>query len=122
MPDKVQVLGVYTLKGLGGVHLIEVLIHAKPSEFDVGDFTQADSGLPESNWQAAYDELYLSADGTLVIGTDVDLPEEDSAPTRLLFSFDSLKQKHSLITPFGKVPLPGPELLPDRLKPIVTGE
>jgi len=122
MPDKVQVLGVYTLKGSGAVRLIEVLILAKPSEFDVGDFTQADSGLPESNWQAAYDELYLSADGTLVIGTDVDLPEEDSAPTRLLFSFDSLKVKQPLITPFGKVPLPGPELLPDRLKSIVTGE
>ena len=122
MPDKVQVLGVYTLKGLRGVHLIEVLIQAKPSQFDVGNFTQADPGLPELNWQAAYDELYLSADGTLVIGTDADLPEEDSAPTRLLFSFDSLKLKQHLITPFGKVPLPGPELLPDRIKLIVAGE
>jgi hypothetical protein len=65
--------------------LLEIIVNAPPSDFDVSDFTQEVPGQPRENWQAAYDEYYLSDQGDMIIGDFLHVPKSDVSVTRLTF-------------------------------------
>ena len=41
----VEIIGVYTIEGQNDVHLIEMLVKAKYTDFDIGEFTQEQVGV-----------------------------------------------------------------------------
>jgi hypothetical protein len=120
MQERVIVIGVYPVQESKNVHMIEVLVNARPSEFDVGKFTQENPSLARDNWQVAWDEHYLNEAGDAVIGDYFDKPsDDDTESTRLVFYLFGIDFARPLLTPFGPVPLPKPTAMPKRLKEIV---
>jgi hypothetical protein len=119
MTTDVQVLGVYDVPQNTDVSLVEVLVQAKPSEVEVGEFTQEEPDTPRDSWQAAYMERYLNETGDTVIGDDMDLPGDDKSPTRLTFFMYYLDTTRPMLTPFGEVNLSQRIAVPDRLKDII---
>ena len=112
-----KILGVYEIKGVPDVHLIEVLISVPPSCVDVSSFTQKDDNLPTDSWQVAYDELYLNKEGTRVIGAFGDQDKlSGETETRIVFFMHYLDLSRPLQTPFGDVPLMEPTNMPARLR------
>lgn len=122
MKGKVEVIGVYSVEVTKEVHLVEVLVQALPSSFDVSDFTQEIKGQPKSNWQVAYDEYYLNSNGNAIIGDSLRIPKEETAMTRMTFYLYFIDFNKPLITPFGNVSLPRPTTMPARLKDIINFE
>jgi len=119
MSTNIQVLGTYNVPQNSDVSLIEVLVQARPSDIDVGQFTQEEPGTSRDSWQVAYMERYLNETGEMVIGDDMDLPSQDESPTRLTFFMYYLDTARPLLTPFGEVNLPQRIAAPDRLKDII---
>lgn len=113
----IEVIGVYPINE--DVHLIEVRLQAKPSELDMGKFTQENPDLPRGSWQVAYDEQYLNESGDQVIGDGSNMPEEDRAPTRVAFFLYFVTFNTPLRTPMEEIRLPSPTPLPERLKNII---
>lgn len=109
----IEVIGVYKVNE--DVHLIEVSVSNKPSEVDVGGFTQEVEGEPRENWQVAYDEQYLNETGDELL---VD-PPQDNVPFRLIFFLYFVNFDAPLLTPFGKEKLPHPVDLPERLQNVI---
>ena len=122
MPDKVIIIGIYPVQENKDAHMIEVLVNAQPSEFDVGKFTQENPSLPQDNWQVAWDEHYLNESGDTVIGDYFNKPGNDAESTRLVFYLFGLDFERPLLTPFDPVPLPRPTPMPKRLEEIVHFE
>jgi hypothetical protein len=116
MAAETRVLGVYEVGSSSDVHLIEAEVDGRPTEVDVGLFTQENPALPEASWQVAYDERYLSEDGTEAGYSPSDVP--DAEPTRLAFFLHFLDFDRPIRTPGGEVMLPPPQPTPDRLKQI----
>ncbi|ARU59945.1 hypothetical protein CBW65_01875 [Tumebacillus avium] len=116
---KVELIGLYHVPENVDLLLVEVLVDAKPSVFDAGEFTQEDERLPKESWQVAYDELYLNADGNELIGDFMRKPEVDTVPARLVFFMYFLDVRKPLLTPFGQVELTEPTKMPDRLLKLV---
>jgi hypothetical protein len=98
------------------VHLIEAEVDARPTDVDVGRFTQEDPALPQAFWQVAYEERYLNEDGTEAGYSPRDAP--DAAPPRLAFFLHFIDFDRPIRTPAGDVMLPPPQPTPDRLKQI----
>jgi hypothetical protein len=111
----VEVVGVYGVPGEPVVHLVEVVVDRRPSEVDVGAFTQEEPGSPREDWQVPWMEHYLNADGTRLAAEVFEVPDDDVGPTRLAFFLHFLAFDRSLITPFGEVELPAPRSMPGRL-------
>ena len=63
-----KLLGFYLINPSENIYLFEFLINEKPASIDLSLFCQKSKKLPESSWQTAYDEHYLSIDGNSVIG------------------------------------------------------
>ena len=116
----VEIIGVYAVND--EVHLIELKVDRKPSEVNVEGFTQEVQGVSEEEWQVAYDEYYLNDDGEITIGDFFNKPEKNSSPTRLTFFLYFVDFTTPLSTPYGKVDLPSPSLMPKRLKDIIDFE
>lgn len=98
---------------LWSIYLIEVIIEGAGCRIDLGDFTQAEEGLPPSEWQVAYDEKFMDATGTVLMEEPV--PEE---PMRAAFFFHCLDFAKPLLSPAGPLQLPEPLPMPDRLRPL----
>jgi hypothetical protein len=122
MSDKVTVIGVYPVPGNTDVHMIEVLVNARPSEFDVGKFTQENPSLPQDSWQVAWSEYYLNESGDIVIGDYFNEPSGDTESTRLVFYLFDIVFEYLLLTPFGPVSLPKSTSMPKRLERIISFE
>lgn len=78
--------------------------------------------LSKEEWQVAYDEYYLNETGDITIVDFFKKPEKNSSPTRLTFFFYFVDFTTPLSTPYGKVDLPSPSLMPKRLKDIIDFE
>ena len=98
--------------------LIEMVLDVALSEIDWMNIVVPDENLDEDEWQCAYMEQYLNADGTEKLCEIYDEPEEDVCPCRVAFFIydDGLPTLH---TPYGDFPLSGEEELPPRLKEII---
>lgn len=118
----VQLLGVYHVRQSPNVHLIELLIKKPPNEVDISTFTQKNELLPESCWQAAYDEHYLSEDGTSVIGTFCDQNNVRGTETRIAFFMHFVDFNKPLLSEFGELALSSPSPMPERLLKVITFE
>lgn len=118
----IEIIGVYTIEGQNDVHLIEMLVNAKYTDFDIGEFTQEQVGVDKSSWQVAWDEKYLNLQGTAIIGDWSKPPIEPTDLTRLTIFLHFIDFKMPLITPFGEIELKKPEKLPERLNGIIEYE
>jgi len=120
----VRVLGVYGVPAeqlpddLDGftVHLVEVVVDAPASTLDVSEFCQEDPKAPRSNWQVAYDERFLNAEGTAEEGGLA------VSPCRLAFYLHLIDFARPMRTPFGPVNLPEPTPMPERLQALFVYE
>ena len=113
----VEVVGLYPIEAPEPCHLIELIVRA--DAFDVGRITQEEPGVPENNWQVAWDAKILDASGETVVADTWSLPEPDLIPageTRFAFFFHHLDISRPLLTPLGDIQLPEPSALPDRLR------
>lgn len=118
--EKVKIIGIYPINE--EVHLLEVIVNASPSDFDVSDFTQEVLGQPRENWQVAYDEYYLSEQGDVIIGDFLHTPKGNTGVSRLAFFLYFLDFNTPLITPYGELKLPDPTSMPLRLSRIIDFE
>jgi hypothetical protein len=98
---------------LSSVVLIEVLVENRDDHFDVGDFTQP------GREQVAYDEAYLSPDGTSVLSR-LRMPEDGSL--RLAFFLHFFDPEKPLVTSYGELPTPPIQKMPDILPLLVLYE
>jgi len=117
----VEIVGLHPIPGHDDVHLLEVMVYRPAASFDVSQFTQEDPGQPRPNWQVAYDEKYLSADGASVL-SQFEAPPLAGDTARLAFFMFFLDLDRPLLTPFGPVPLPTPTPAPHRLLSIARFE
>lgn len=115
MSASVNVVGVYGVPEEPDVYLVEVVVDRRPSEVDVGAFTQEEPGSPREDWQVPWMEHYPNADGTELAAEVFEVPDDDAAPTRLAFFLRFLAFDRPLITPFGELELPAPQPMPGRL-------
>lgn len=76
-------------------HLIELRVTGP--DFDVGEVTQAENGVPRESWQAPWDEQFLD-------------------PDRVVFFFHHLDPSRPLSTPSGAVDLPPESPRPSHLE------
>lgn len=121
MNTTIDVVGVYAVAGEPNVHLVELIVRYCEGIFDLGAFTQEEAGLPESDWQVAYDEQVLDLNGTKILSGDLSRKGETDIWTgdvRLVFFFHFLNLSRPLKTPFGDVSLPQPTAMPERLSTI----
>ena len=98
---------------LSSIVLIEAVVENPDDRFDAGDFTQPGSD------QVAYDEAFLSPDGTSVISR---LRAPDTQPLRLTFFLHFFDPKKPLLTSYREVPVPPVQRMPERLKSLVPYE
>ncbi|HEY9288896.1 MAG TPA: hypothetical protein VIT43_12830 [Candidatus Dormibacteraeota bacterium] len=109
----VEVIGLHPVPGYDDAYMLEVTVQRAPASFDVGLFTQEDPNQPHSSWQVAYDERYLSPEGTTVLSWTP--PQEHGDFTRLVFFMHFLDLDGPLFTPYGPVELPAATPAPPRL-------
>jgi hypothetical protein len=118
----VEVVGVYPIDDAPEpCHLIELIIRASDA-FNVGQITQEEAGVPQENWQVAWDAKILDVSGETVVADAWSLPEPDILPaageTRLAFFFHHLDASKPLLTPLGPLHLPEASPLPSRLRAV----
>jgi hypothetical protein len=99
-PVRFVIHGVHPVETREPCHLIEVVL-PKDEKFDWGKVTQEKPKQPRENLQVAYDEQPV-----------------DEAANRWVFFFHYLDVNKPLMTPLGKVRLPAPTTLPERLASI----
>ncbi len=113
---QIDVIGIYAVEASQPCYLVELLIRQHTGPIDVGRFTQATPGQPQSNWQVPWDERVLNSDGTAdLLGRYPSKIVADGTPLRLAFFFHYLNFERPLITPAGDVILPSAETVPSRL-------
>lgn len=102
----VKVIGVYPVAGDQDTCMIEVIVKASASEFEIEMFSQ--------DGNSAYGEHYLSSDGSQVISS-----ESESQIARLVFLMNNVSVERPLFTPFGPVAMPNLTPMPGRLRGII---
>jgi len=100
MTARIVVLGVHPVEADEPCHLIEIMVEGVENRFDLGEITQEDPIQTRKNWQVPYDERLL---------------EESAGQARYAFFFHYLDLGRPLMTPFGRIPLPGPTQIPPHL-------
>jgi hypothetical protein len=118
----VQVVGVYAVKNIHHVYLIELEIGLLPSEVRVESFSQKNDAQSQSSWQAAYDEHYLDETGTKVIGRMLGNQNLPGTDTRIAFFLHDINFSKPLLWQNGEILLPLPSPMPDRLANILVYE
>jgi hypothetical protein len=106
---------------LESVVLIEVLVRDRDSRFNVNHFAQRREGFDRDNWQVAWAETYLSADGTTVVVEQFgEMPV--SGDLRLAFYIHFWDSAKPLYSSYGDVVCPAPSAMPERLEKLVPYE
>jgi hypothetical protein len=105
---------------LKSVVLIELGINNLDDKFSLNDFTQAIPGQPPENWQAPYDEAYLSPDGEAVLSHDV--KQEVYGELRIAFFLHDYNSQQPLLTSYGVLQCPTVQDMPERLQRLVPYE
>lgn len=98
---------------LDSVALLEVLVEHRDDRFQVGDFAQP------GNDQAAYDEAFLSPDGSSVLSR-WRVPE--GGTVRVVFFLHFFDPEKPLLTSYGELPVPPLQEMPERLHSLVPYE
>jgi hypothetical protein len=117
--ESIEIVGVHKVYTHDPCYLIEIIIHSSRKKIDMIDFTQEIPGVPESNWQVPYDDMFLNSEGTAVIGdVIIDGRNEELwiGDVRIAFFFHYLDETEHLRTPFGDVKLPEVTKKPKRLR------
>lgn len=104
---------------LRSVVLVELRVVDRDDSFDVADFAQEEPGEPRQNWQAAWAEAYLTADGSALAQERVSLAAPPEGDIRMAFFMHSWKTDIPLETSYGRVACPTPQPMPDRLAALV---
>ncbi|MDX1964606.1 MAG: hypothetical protein SFX18_15755 [Pirellulales bacterium] len=97
MSQWARVIGIHPIPAEEAVHLVE--LESNTSDFDFGVVTQEVFGQPQSNWQAAYDELQIGE-------------------KRFAFFFHYLDTTKPLMSAAGLLDLPPESTLPEHLQDI----
>jgi hypothetical protein len=116
--SRIEIVGVHPVDAVEPCHLVEMIIRGCKGKFDISGFTQEAPGRPMSNWQVAYMECLLNADGTAIIADDYEMqhrPELWQGDVWLAFFIHYLDLNRPLRTPFGEVTLPRSTPRPRRL-------
>ena len=95
---------------ISSIVLIEVLVVNRDNRFALGDFTQPGSD------QAAYDEAFLSLDGTTVLSR---FRPPEVEPLRLAFFLHYFDPNKPLTTSYGQLPVPPMQKMPERLQALL---
>ncbi|MBN2394939.1 MAG: hypothetical protein JXC36_00565 [Candidatus Atribacteria bacterium] len=119
--DKTELIGVYTIPNHDDVKLIELVIEENLNDFDPIQITQEQKGLDKMDWQTAYDEQYLNAEGNEIIGDDFDRPN-GLTRFRLVFFFHYLDFNKPLLSQYGLIKLKQVTDMPVRLSKIIEYE
>lgn len=98
--------------------LVEMILNTLSSEIDWSAIVVPDDSLDETEWQCAYMEQYLNADGTEKICETYYIPEPDVKPSRVAF-FIYREGSHLLRTPYGEFELESGHRTPERLRAIL---
>lgn len=95
--------------------VFEVLVSNPDATFDIGQFVQPDPLQPESRWQVAWNEKFLTVDGEklLEVGRGKTLP--NAQQFRVVFVIHSWKLNLPLQSSYGQLSLPPIQPLPERL-------
>jgi hypothetical protein len=117
-----QLIGIYQVKSMPDVSLIEIKINIPASEVNVSSFTQQDDSISKEDWQVAYDEHFLNGDGTKVIGTFIDHSNLVAAEARIAFFMYFVDVSKPLISQYGEIFLSAPIQIPERLAKIIDFE
>jgi len=106
------------LEQLASTVLIEVLVSNRNGEFRTWDFCQPRKGVPQDNWQVAWAEAFLTADGdSLLVERGGDLPEGDTL--RVAFFIHIWDPRGVLNTSYGPRTCPPVQKMPERLARLV---
>ncbi len=116
--EAAELVGVYHHPNYEMLYIIEMLIPMHPDLIDFSKFYCIDPKLPESDWQTAFGELFLSSDGSTVLGDGANKHMITDNTTRAVFGLYSEDLAVPLSTPFGAFLLSPIEKLPDRLNSI----
>ena len=101
--------------------LVEVLVRNRDGRFDMGHFTQPDESIPRENWQAAWAEAFLSADGE-VLAVDRWSSAPEVGDLRVAFFLHYWDAKRPLRSSYGDIHCPPPQAMPERLERLVPYE
>jgi hypothetical protein len=94
--------------------LIEVLVHDRDANFDVGGFTQQDPSTSDSYWQVAWAEVYLTPDGSQR-ACERWSGVADTEPLRIAFWVHFWRQELGLASSYGPVECDDAAEMPERL-------
>lgn len=97
--EQIRVLGVHPVPGQGDVNLVEIEV-AEACELDWSQITQVIKGVPESEWQVAWDERLI---------------ESNQGVNRFAFFFHRLQLNQPLKTQLGLIELPRMTITPKHL-------
>lgn len=101
--------------------LVEVLVSAVDANYKTDDFAQ-ENPQPEANWQAAWAEAYLSADGQELL-IERGKPFTFNYTTfRVAFFIHYWQHNRPIWHSYGTLPVSQPTLMPERLQKLVPYE
>ncbi|MGA2616394.1 MAG: hypothetical protein ABSF26_02215 [Thermoguttaceae bacterium] len=119
MTPRVEIIGVYPIEAAEPCHLVELWVRGSAAEFDIGKFTQEEPGQPQSNWQVPYGEKKINLSGTEIVADLWEIMGEGGdawkGDVRVAFFFHYLRPSEPMLTPFGRVAIPTPSAMPERL-------
>ncbi len=107
---------------LASTVLVEVLVSSADAKFDVSDFTQEDKQLPRENWQVAWAEAFLSADGQALLAKRGEPLPPGLENFRVAFYIHFYKVGEPLLCSYGSLPGSQPLPMPARLGQLVPYE
>ena len=113
-----KILGVYKYPQYVETYIIEMLIPARPDSIDFSAFHCIDPSSPESDWQTAFGEIFLSEDGSTVLGDAYNKPAINDDKAHVIFGLYVEDFSIPLSTPYGEFVLSLPQKLPERLESI----
>ena len=103
----------YVREELSSVVLFEVVVENRDDRFDIGHFSQPGTE------QVAYDEAFLTSNGTSVLSRLQTPGDEVLRVTFFLHFFDP---KKPLLTSYGELLVPPVQKMPERLQSLVPYE
>lgn len=103
-----------TREQLQSTVLVEILVLHPDERFSVRDFGQPVPGESRDNWQVAWAEGFLSADGFAILGR-WDPPPALPSEFRVAFYIHYWREDRPLWTSYGELRCPAVLPMPDRL-------
>ncbi|MGL9620585.1 hypothetical protein QRQ56_21415 [Bradyrhizobium sp. U531] len=95
--------------------VFEVQVTNPDVGFRMADFVQADPSRPWEQWQVAWDETFLTADGETVIEIDRGRKLPEARQYRVVFVIHYWNPRLPLRSSYGELQLPPMQPLPERL-------